>query len=125
MILEQLATAGTITEYEVWKLIRRYRALLQSSTKYDDGNLENGLDSKAPGVLQIGYFEAKEGREKKSHLKCVIMDECVTVLGSGNMDRASWFTSQELGIALFSKEFAGNVRGTVHEGLEGRIRYVC
>ncbi|KUJ06967.1 uncharacterized protein LY89DRAFT_692049 [Mollisia scopiformis] len=126
MILEQLATAGTITEYEIWKLGRRYRALLRNYSKCSDP--ENMMEQ--PGVLRIGYYHARQGRrdEKepvKSHLKCVIMDEEVTVLGSGNMDRASWYTSQELGIALFSREFAGYVRGVVGEGLKERVRYVC
>lgn len=82
-----------------------------------------------PGVLKIGYYRPRDGQGRgepvKSHLKCVVMDEEVTVLGSANMDRASWYTSQELGVALFSMEFARRVRSTIDEGLKRRVRYVC
>ena len=60
----------------------------------------------------------------KSHLKLMIVDEEITVLGSGNMDRASWFTSQELGVALLSKEVAGNVASCVALGLEDRVEWI-
>jgi phosphatidylserine/phosphatidylglycerophosphate/cardiolipin synthase-like enzyme len=129
MILEQLATAGTITEYEVWKLIRRYRTVVQNYNKsFNTSDLENLIEQ--PGILRIGYYHSREGENGseepiKSHLKCMIMDGEVTVLGSGNMDRASWYTSQELGVALFSGEFAGYVRGVIDEGLKERVRYVC
>jgi phosphatidylserine/phosphatidylglycerophosphate/cardiolipin synthase-like enzyme len=54
----------------------------------------------------------------------VLVDGEITVLGSGNMDRASWFTSQELGVALFGREVAQSIRVAVDEGLEGRVAYV-
>ncbi len=37
----------------------------------------------------------------------------------------SWYTSQELGVALFSKDVASEVKKSVDEGLEGRVEYVC
>jgi phosphatidylserine/phosphatidylglycerophosphate/cardiolipin synthase-like enzyme len=37
-----------------------------------------------------------------SHLKMTLVDGRFLVLGSGNMDRASWFTSQELGMLFHS-----------------------
>jgi len=46
------------------------------------------------------------------------------VLGSGNMDRASWFTSQELGVAFFSQEMARTVRRDVDGSLQGRKKVV-
>ncbi|KAE8450387.1 hypothetical protein EG329_006461 [Mollisiaceae sp. DMI_Dod_QoI] len=129
MILEQLVTAGTITEYEVWKIIRRYRRLLQ---QYNQSLLTTDPEDlkQQPGILRIGYYHPRDGGKDgleplKSHLKCVIMDDEVTVLGSGNMDRASWYTSQELGVALFSGKYAGHVMSVVDEGLKGRVRYVC
>ena len=101
MILEQLVTAGTITEFEIWKLRRQYAKFLPKADP------EQGL---LPlGTLKIGYFKPKNedaGEPVKSHFKCVIIDEEITVLGSGNMDRASWYTSQELGVAFVSKEIA-------------------
>jgi len=81
-----------------------------------------------PGTLRIGYFHERiEGEEEpvKSHLKMVIVDDEITVLGSGNMDRASWFTSQVLGVAFLGREGAERIKGAVDEGLEGRVNYVC
>ena len=37
----------------------------------------------------------------------------------------SWYTSQELGVAIFSKEVASEIRRDVNVGLEGRVNYVC
>lgn len=54
----------------------------------------------------------------------MIVNEEITVLGSGNMDRASWFTSQELGVALLSKEVAGDVASCVGLGLEDRVEWI-
>jgi phosphatidylserine/phosphatidylglycerophosphate/cardiolipin synthase-like enzyme len=125
MILEQLVTAGTITEFEVWKLRRRYTRLLNAyNNSLKNPDLEN--PAVKPGALKVGYFRKREGRGEepvKSHLKMVVVDEEITVLGSGNMDRASWFTSQELGVALFGNEVAESIREAVNEGLEGRV--VC
>jgi len=127
MILEQIVTAGTITEFEVWKLQRRYKSLLSAYTKASTYDPES--QPARPGTLSIGYFHPKMGsmdldEPVKSHLKCVIVDEEITVLGSGNMDRASWFTSQELGIAFLSSEMARSIKGCIVEGLDDRVDYV-
>jgi phosphatidylserine/phosphatidylglycerophosphate/cardiolipin synthase-like enzyme len=53
-----------------------------------------------------------------------IVDEEVLILGSGNLDRASWFTSQELGVAFFDKVMVTNVGEAVDEGIQGRSRLV-
>ncbi|KAB5576122.1 hypothetical protein GE09DRAFT_616213 [Coniochaeta sp. 2T2.1] len=91
-----------------------------------------------PGQLRVSYFRARPlgkptGPEQQhlalpgveepvhSHFKLTIVEEEYTVLGSGNMDRASWYTSQELGILFRSKEFAAAVRDTVSEALVGRL----
>jgi phosphatidylserine/phosphatidylglycerophosphate/cardiolipin synthase-like enzyme len=47
----------------------------------------------------------------------------VTVLGSGNMDRASWYTSQELGIAFFSTDLATQLSQSVENALKDRVKY--
>jgi len=47
-----------------------------------------------------------------------------TVLGSGNMDRASWFTSQELGILFQDRALATSVRTAVDSTLEARLATV-
>ena len=100
MILEQLLTSGTITEYCVWKFRRRYRQITQShgqrgsnASQMEEGQTREG------GTLSVGYF-LPNSIYRRSHIKCTVVDEEVIVLGSGNMDRASWYTSQELGVAL-------------------------
>lgn len=98
MVLEQLLTAGTITEFCVWKFRRRYRKIVAASEHTRLVTMEEGLMTN-PGSLHVGYF-IPDSRYAKSHIKCTIVDEEIVVLGSGNMDRASWYTSQELGIAL-------------------------
>ncbi|KAB8298201.1 hypothetical protein EYC80_001945 [Monilinia laxa] len=143
MILEQIVTAGTVTEWEIWKMRRRYRKLrtrLRKKTEdletgntrvgnldiiyfdpanvlVNDGNDANerseGAVHVAAGLESIG----KESRPVKLHLKMTIIDGEITVLGSGNMDRASWVTSQELGVAIFSEQVSrslGEVAKTVY-----------
>lgn len=89
-----------------------------------EGESEEAPISK-PGTLKIGYFigsrpGAEEGL-KKSHVKCTIIDDEVVILGSGNMDRASWFTSQELGIAFEGKPIVKDVWKQLETELEGRV----
>ena len=104
MILEQLLTAGTITEYCVWKFRRRYRQITQSRSRRGSAtsHIEEG-EAYGIGKLSVGYF-MPGSVYKRSHIKCTVVDEEVIVLGSGNMDRASWYTSQELGIALEGRQ---------------------
>lgn len=118
MLLEQLLTAGTITELCVWRLRRRYTALRAGS------DVEQ---SRAVGTLTIGYFQpvASRGPEVKCHVKCTVVDERVVVLGSGNMDRASWFTSQELGVAIRNGEVVAQVKEELERALEGRVEWYC
>ena len=126
MVLEQLLTAGTVTEICVRTLIRRYKALTSryESRRRNIRAVEEA--SNVPGRLSIRYFEPDLSRgfgsePVKSHLKLTIVDDRIVVLGSGNMDRASWYTSQELGVAFFSVKLAREVKGTVDKALEGRL----
>jgi phosphatidylserine/phosphatidylglycerophosphate/cardiolipin synthase-like enzyme len=126
MILEQLGTAGTITEFEIWKLRRRYLKLRQNYEAKSRTDPEH--QSPKPGSLKIGYYTPRphtQGDEEpvKSHLKLTIVDEEIVVLGSGNMDRASFYTSQELGIAFFSRDLARVVKSTTVEALQGRVNH--
>ena len=79
------------------------------------------------GSLDIGYYKPKVlndiNEPVKSHLKFVCVDDEVAVLGSGNMDRASWHTSQELGIAFFSKDLATQLSQSVEDALKDRVEY--
>ncbi len=84
MLLEQLVTAGTVTEICVWRLRRRYRRLLrkrQGTGRDEEGGRGDGL-----GRLRIGYFRplsalrargSAEGDDEepvKSHLKLTAVD---------------------------------------------------
>jgi phosphatidylserine/phosphatidylglycerophosphate/cardiolipin synthase-like enzyme len=128
MILEQLVTAGTTTSRCIKKLIKRYRQL-PTPPQYTDE--EAAIATPKPGSLHISYFEPIGGPKKRgneadepqqSHLKMTIVDDEVLVLGSGNLDRASWFTSQELGVAFFDKEVVKKVASAVDEGMRGRSK---
>lgn len=127
MWLEQIVTAGTITEFEIWKLRRRHRFCLKHYETMKSKDPEANLIRK-PGKLDIAYYRPRDGHSPgeplKSHLKLTIFDDKIAVLGSGNQDRASWYTSQELGIALTSEEVVSRVRACVQEALEGRLEQI-
>lgn len=98
-----------------------------------------------PGRLSISYFRPREAGKSRggegggadleggagadatmeepvhSHLKLTIADGRRTVLGSGNMDRASWYTSQELGVLFDDADFAAAVGAAVTRVLDGRL----
>ena len=106
MVLEQILTAGTVTGICVWKLMRQYKRMHRqdsvSSAKIIERtilNSEEGPRSPNLGTLHVGYFVSGLFYHK-SHIKCTIVDDQIVVLGSGNMDRASWYTSEELCVAL-------------------------
>ena len=120
MVLEQILTAGTVTEICVWRLQKRYRNLLTTRANRDpeDGRLGS------VGNLSVGYFRPTS-KYAKCHLKCTIVDEGTVVLGSGNMDRASWYTSQELGVAVDGEDVVNEVWGRVEQVLgAGSSRWV-
>lgn len=136
MIPEQLLTAGTITELCIWRLVRKYRALV--SRRGDSSEIHRAAEAGIPkvGRLKVGYFlgdgegeqqrnGARGGEFRKSHVKCTVVDGdgdgAVLVLGSGNMDRASWFTSQELGVAIDDPAVVKDVWGQLGKRLEGRV----
>ncbi|PSN68301.1 phospholipase D/nuclease [Corynespora cassiicola Philippines] len=132
MVLEQLVTAGTTTSRCVKKLIKRYESL-DSATARSSSDEEMAISSPKPGRLQISYFEpingskprGQEGSEpQQSHLKLMIVDDEVLLLGSGNLDRASWFTSQELGVAFFDNALVENVKKVLDSAMEGRAKFV-
>lgn len=103
-----------------------------------DGGEEERGEGKGVGRLRVEYYrrpaagavrgggEAVGEEPVKSHLKMTVVDAEVVVLGSGNMDRASWYTSQELGVAFFSTEMAQRILGLVRGCLVGRVEeYYC
>ncbi|CCC11837.1 hypothetical protein SMACR_05051 [Sordaria macrospora] len=143
MLLEQLVTAGTTTSWCLRSLVRRFKKLRTHAAARD-------LESGDPGLghLRISYFQprsatkaGKRGSQARavndaqmqdpeeeepvhSHLKLTIVDREFTVLGSGNMDRASWYTSQELGVLFHDPAFAGSVREGVDLVLDQRLALV-
>jgi phosphatidylserine/phosphatidylglycerophosphate/cardiolipin synthase-like enzyme len=52
----------------------------------------------------------------------VIVDSSCVVFGSGNMDRASWYTSQELSIGMYSCKLAEEVSALLKKQLDGRTK---
>jgi phosphatidylserine/phosphatidylglycerophosphate/cardiolipin synthase-like enzyme len=133
MILEQLVTAGTTTSRCVDKLIKRYKKLLIAVPGRTPTDEEAAIAAPRLGRLQISYFSpmngprlrGAEGNEpQQSHLKMMIVDHNLLVLGSGNLDRASWFTSQELGVAFYDEVLVKRVSSVVDQAMEGRTKFV-
>lgn len=99
MTVEQVVTAGTTTP-------RCIRQLQDKAMSYN-------------GVLRVIYFDDgpgarpvlqsnKESSPVKLHAKVTIVDAEGILLGSCNMDAASWGTSQELGVLVESKALINN-----------------
>jgi len=130
MILEQLVTAGSTTSRCVKTLVKRHRRLISAYKREDskDFAVLEGQPTVAPGKLKVSFYRPKAASDRvgtaaepvQSHLKLTIVDGKWTVLGSGNLDRASWFTSQELGVAFHSPEFANDVVGEVRRWMDDR-----
>ena len=118
MMLEQLVTSGTITEVCVWKLRRRYSKMCRRRLSLSHSeDVEIGVGAHSTGSLRIGYYRPTI-MYQRSHIKCSVVDDCIVVLGSGNMDRASWYTSQELGVAIEGSETAKGIWSAI-EGSSG------
>jgi phosphatidylserine/phosphatidylglycerophosphate/cardiolipin synthase-like enzyme len=133
MIPEQIVTAGTTTSRCVRKLIKRYKSLSRPTNGRPASDEEAAISTVQLGRLHVSFFEPlggpkgrgqERGQPQQSHLKMIIADEEVLVLGSGNLDRASWFTSQELGVAFFEKALVEKVGGAVDQAMTGRSRVV-
>jgi len=130
MWVEQLVTAGTTTPRCVQILVAEHMRMLDKYMAKSGTDPESSADTR-PGVFCVGYYSpqpedqygrtADGGFPQQSHLKLTIVDREVVVLGSGNMDRASWYTSQELGVAFYSKQLAKAVRGAVEKALLWRV----
>jgi phosphatidylserine/phosphatidylglycerophosphate/cardiolipin synthase-like enzyme len=108
MLIEQLVTAGTTTSWCLRKFIRRYNDLVNQPRSSDPES-----QAPAPGKLEIFYYRQLDARRDEddepvvSHFKMTLVDDEYLVLGSGNMDRASWWTSQEIGLLFYVPGFQG------------------
>jgi phosphatidylserine/phosphatidylglycerophosphate/cardiolipin synthase-like enzyme len=126
MILEQLVLAGTTTSRCVNNLVKRYKTVRHARASSADE--ETGL--LPAGRLRVEYYEPTPTEEREagepihSHLKLTIVDGKWTVLGSGNLDRPSWYTSQELGVAFHSEELSRRIQTAVDVALQGRKKLV-
>lgn len=122
MILEQLVTAGTTTARCMRYLIRCHQKLTRRGPDEEAGLIK-------PGRLLISYYQPRVvtrssisgGAEPvQAHFKLTVVDRRSIVFGSGNMDRASWYTSQELGVGFYSDELSAKTLVTLETALEGR-----
>ena len=121
MILEQLITSCTTTEICVWKLRQHHHRLSRRIlAPHYSQDVEDGVDARSTGFLQIGYFRPTVAY-KRTHIKCSIIDNRIVVLGSGNMDRASWYTSQELGVAIEDEEYVKGLWKAIEGSFDGNI----
>ncbi|KAG7108699.1 L-galactonate dehydratase like protein [Verticillium longisporum] len=113
MLIEQLVTACTTTEWTIRSLINRYEALTASWTSRA---FDMEAQRQRPGRLEIYYYRpATKSPDEPvvSHLKMTLVDREYLMLGSGNLDRASWYTSQELGILLHVPGFEHDIWSAV------------
>ncbi|ERT01048.1 hypothetical protein HMPREF1624_02285 [Sporothrix schenckii ATCC 58251] len=148
MVYEQILTAGTTTGRCIRSFVKRYDALAQQqqrpqngvgrlhiayyqpldTTKKASDEEQAMLSSPQPAPVQpstkAGGFAPATEQPVQSHIKMTIVDGEHTVLGSGNIDRASFFTSQELGILFHSTIFAEAAQTAVDRVLDGRTRTV-
>ncbi|KAF3940925.1 hypothetical protein ABW19_dt0203539 [Dactylella cylindrospora] len=132
MKVEQLVTAGTTTEKCLVKMIEDVQNFKKNppATASTTGALfiyqYNAM--KRPPMPPFVKRPEDNHRLKwfdKSHVKCLIVDEEVAMLGSGNADRASWVTSQEINVGLFlSKAKTGVIRKGLVDALAGRLEVV-
>ncbi|RMX86037.1 hypothetical protein D0869_03372 [Hortaea werneckii] len=128
MVLEQLVTAGTTNKRCMQWLISQHRQLLNRhrSASASPGRLESGMIGNDAGTLRIEYYRPRAGEGRapsepvQSHLKLTIVDDRIAVHGSGNMDRASWYTSQELDVAFISSELVSSIKGGLAQAMQGR-----
>ncbi|KAJ3499696.1 hypothetical protein NLG97_g153 [Lecanicillium saksenae] len=110
MLIEQLATCGTTTSRCMNKLMKEYTKLASEHSSQAQADPE--AQPHPLGKLDIFYYQHRAEREGQpdepvvSHFKMTMVDDTYLVLGSGNMDRASWWTSQELGILFYVPGFA-------------------
>jgi phosphatidylserine/phosphatidylglycerophosphate/cardiolipin synthase-like enzyme len=120
MILEQFFTAGTTTTRCVKMMVKKYKRMKKRSESNDE---EAGLRI---GNLVVEYFQPNRpiisGEPLQSHLKLTIVDGEWVVLGSGNMDRASWYTSQELDVAFRDGKFARTMKDSLDLVMQERKR---
>jgi phosphatidylserine/phosphatidylglycerophosphate/cardiolipin synthase-like enzyme len=107
MVLESLVTGWSTTKCQI--------SFLQSWARRNHLN------------LQVHWFKSDPAQpfaidEDKSHIKFMVIDEELVVLGSSNLDRASACTSGEVNIAISNADLAKQIVSTIqHHQLTGRL----
>ena len=137
MTAEQLVTAGTTTPRCMASLQKWYDAEVKRYGYHPSNNSVSATPRTGMGALEIRYFDGseeqrvpklshlansmsdvthqsnidliKESTPVKLHAKITIIDYDKLLLGSGNMDAASWGTSQELGVLLEEGDIMGQL----------------
>lgn len=99
MTMEQLVTAGTTTP----NCIQKLRKASQRPGNRASLEIFYFDDVDGPGNQQVQEGDDRELTPVKLHAKVTIIDGEKILLGSGNMDAASWKTSQELGVLIESR----------------------
>lgn len=126
-LLEQIITAGTTSPKCVAKLISQHAAIARerSDARFESADVE-AMAAPSLGKLEVSYYKPQSEKEGspdepvQSHFKLTVVDGEFAVFGSGNMDRPSWYTSQELGVAFFDRGFVAKVEAGLEEALKGR-----
>ena len=109
MVLESIVTGWSTTKCCVMSLQRWARR--QSGTR-----------------LNVQWFKSGESQpflvdSDKSHIKFMVVDEELVIVGSSNLDRASACTSGELNVAISNSEFAKQILAAVkrHQQTDFRV----
>jgi len=103
MTMEQLVTAGTTTPVCIDKLRKEAEQARTSElleVNYFDA--QDGPGGQHPIFREIDEY--KETVPVQLHAKVTLVDGDKILVGSGNMDAASWRTSQELGVLVESPQ---------------------
>ncbi|KAF8458132.1 hypothetical protein BGX38DRAFT_1155982 [Terfezia claveryi] len=123
--MERKLRWGATTESCVNELLRRVNdSISENSTLsiyYYNPLPVISASSASDGDVE-STFTAQEEMEmaQQSHVKAMIVDKEVTIIGSANGDRASWFTSGEVNVMVLDGNFAKGVKDSLEKGVGSR-----
>lgn len=103
MTAEQIVTAGTTTPACVRSLEKTSRGSRGKLDVHYFDDVQQGATKKSTPTDPTTTLGDRETTPVKLHAKVTIVDDDKVLLGSGNMDAASWRTSQELGVLIESR----------------------
>ncbi|KAI5811735.1 hypothetical protein DFH27DRAFT_621486, partial [Peziza echinospora] len=121
---------GASTESCVSELLRRVNGTYGMGKHelrvyyYDPLPIPKGVARKPKGDVDIergGFTEQEQmSMARQSHVKAMVVDEEVVVVGSANGDMASWGTSGEVNVLVVDGGFARGVMEALEMGVGGR-----